>query len=97
LLLRPDDIGPSWKFHWQYFYYVSYHLFKQSRVIVDPEPDRRLQHSGAKGDWESIDQRPDKVEGKAGGYLPEGTWLSPNDRVGPLQEGFRIDCRLAAQ
>ena len=76
----------------QYFYYVvSYHLFKQKRLIgwwLNRIGGYSILREGADRD---------AIRATAGilaeaerpvVMFPEGTWFRQNDRVGPLQEGW---------
>jgi hypothetical protein len=85
----------------QFFYYmVSYHIFKQSRLNgwwinrlgcysvwregTDREAMRETAHVLASA------ERPIVI-------FPEGTWYRQNDRLGPLQEGLSLMFRMAAK
>lgn len=85
----------------RYFYYlVSYHLFKQNRLmgwLIKRMGGYSIWREGA--DRESIRtttgilaraERPVVI-------FPEGTWFKQNDRIGPLQEGITLILRQAAR
>jgi 1-acyl-sn-glycerol-3-phosphate acyltransferase len=85
----------------RYFYYmVSYHLFKQSRLMgwymnriggysilregTDREAIRATAHILAQAERPVV-------------LFPEGTWFRQNDYVGPLQDGVTLIARQAAR
>lgn len=85
----------------RYFYYlVSYHLFKMSRVmgwlinriggfsILREGTDREALRTSARVLARA--ERPLVV-------FPEGTWFRQNDRLGPVQEGVALIARQAAR
>jgi 1-acyl-sn-glycerol-3-phosphate acyltransferase len=85
----------------QFFYYlISYHLFKQSRMLgwyLHRLGCFSVQREGA--DREAI-RTSAAILARAERPLvifPEGTWFRQNDRVGPLQEGVALITRHAAR
>ncbi len=85
----------------KYFYYlVSYHLFKQSRLMgwwLNRIGGYSILREGA--DREAI-RASAQVLARAERPLvifPEGTWFRQNDRLGPLQEGLALIARQAAR
>jgi hypothetical protein len=85
----------------QFFYYlVSYHLFKQSRLqgwYLHRLGCFSVQREGA--DREAI-RTSAAILSRAERPLvifPEGTWFRQNDRVGPMQEGVALIARHAAR
>jgi hypothetical protein len=85
----------------QYLYYlVSYHLFKQSRLMgwwLNRIGGYSILREGS--DRESIRATVQiLVEAERPlAMFPEGTWFRQNDRVGPLQEGLGLILRQAAK
>ncbi len=97
----PLVVGTLGKQIKQYLYYVvSYHLFKQKRLIgwwINRIGGYSILREGA--DREAIRatsallaeaERPVVL-------FPEGTWFRQNDRVGPLQDGLGLIVRQAAK
>ena len=85
----------------QYFYYVvSYHLFKQKRLIgwwLNRIGGYSILREGA--DRDAI-RATVGILAKAERpvvMFPEGTWFRQNDRIGPLQEGLGLIVRQAAR
>jgi 1-acyl-sn-glycerol-3-phosphate acyltransferase len=85
----------------QYFYYVvSYHLFKMSRLrgwVMNRVGGYSILREGA--DRESI-RTSVRILAEAERPIvlfPEGTWFRQNDRLGPLQEGVALIARQAAK
>lgn len=85
----------------QFFYYVvSYHLFKQGRLMA--WWTRRL---GGYSIWrEGVDRDSIRTTAQILAdaerpvvLFPEGTWFRQNDRLGPLQEGVTLILRQAAK
>jgi Acyltransferase len=85
----------------QYLYYVvSYHLFKQKRLIgwwLNRIGGYSILREGA--DREAIRATVGILTKAERPILmfPEGTWFRQNDRVGPLQEGLGLIIRQAAK
>ena len=85
----------------QYLYYVvSYHLFKQNRLIgwwLNRIGGYSILREGA--DREAIRATVNILTEADRPVLmfPEGTWFRQNDRVGPLQEGLGLIVRQAAK
>ncbi len=83
----------------QYLYYVvSYHLFKQNRLIgwwLNRIGGYSILREGA--DREAIRATVGILSRAERPILlfPEGTWFRQNDRVGPLQEGLGLIARQA--
>jgi 1-acyl-sn-glycerol-3-phosphate acyltransferase len=85
----------------RYFYYVvSYHLFKQSRLMgwwMNRIGGYSIWREGA--DREAL-RASAAILAEARRPLvlfPEGTWFRQNDRLGPLQEGVALIARQAAR
>jgi 1-acyl-sn-glycerol-3-phosphate acyltransferase len=85
----------------RYLYYmVSYHLFKQSRLV-----GWWLNRIGGFSVWrEGADREAIRAAGdvlanaeRPLALFPEGTWFRQNDRLGPLQEGLTLIVRHAAR
>ncbi len=85
----------------RYFYYVvSYHIFKQNRVIgwwLNRIGGYSILREGA--DREAIRATVGILTKAERPILmfPEGTWFRQNDRVGPLQEGLGLIVRQAVK
>jgi Acyltransferase len=85
----------------QYFYYVvSYHLFKQKRLIgwwINRIGGYSILREGA--DRDAIRATVDILAraDRPVVMFPEGTWFRQNDRIGPLQEGLCLIVRQAAK
>ena len=85
----------------QYLYYVvSYHLFKQNRLIgwwLNRIGGYSILREGA--DREAIRATVGILAAAERPILlfPEGTWFRQNDRVGPLQEGLGLIARQAVK
>ncbi len=85
----------------QYFYYVvSYHLFKQKRLVgwwLNRIGGYSILREGA--DRDAIRTTVGILAGAERPVVmfPEGTWFRQNDRVGPLQEGLGLIVRQAAK
>jgi 1-acyl-sn-glycerol-3-phosphate acyltransferase len=85
----------------EYFYYlVSYHIFKQSRLT-----NWWINRLGCFSVWREGTDR-DAIRATANALaaadrpvvvFPEGTWFRQNDRLGPLQDGLTLMLRLAAK
>jgi 1-acyl-sn-glycerol-3-phosphate acyltransferase len=85
----------------EYFYYlVSHHLFKRSRVmgwVINRIGGYSVLREGS--DREAI-RTSARILADAERPLvlfPEGTWFRQNDRLGPLQEGVALITRQAAR
>jgi len=97
----PLVVGTLGKQIKQYLYYVvSYHLFKQKRVIgwwINRIGGYSILREGA--DREAIRVTAALLaEGERPVVLfPEGTWFRQNDRVGPLQDGLGLIVRQATK
>ena len=85
----------------QYFFYVvSYHLFKQKRLIgwwLNRIGGYSILREGA--DRDAIRTTAELLAGAERPVVmfPEGTWFRQNDRIGPLQEGLGLIARQAAR
>jgi hypothetical protein len=85
----------------RYFYYVvSYHIFKQNRVIgwwLNRIGGYSILREGS--DREAIRATVGILSAAERPIVmfPEGTWFRQNDRVGPLQEGLGLIVRQAAK
>jgi 1-acyl-sn-glycerol-3-phosphate acyltransferase len=85
----------------QYLYYVvSYHLFKQGRLMgwwLNRIGGYSILREGA--DREAIRATVQILAAAERPVVmfPEGTWFRQNDRVGPLQEGLSLIVRQAAK
>ena len=85
----------------RYFYYVvSYHLFKQRRLIgwwINRIGGYSILREGA--DREAIRATASILAAAERPVVmfPEGTWFRQNDRVAPLQEGLSLIVRQAAR
>ena len=97
----PLVVGTLGKQLKQYLYYVvSYHLFKQKRLIgwwINRIGGYSILREGA--DREAIRVTAALLaEGERPVVLfPEGTWFRQNDRVGPLQDGLGLIVRQAVK
>jgi AcrR family transcriptional regulator len=85
----------------QYFYYVvSYHLFKQKRLIgwwINRIGGYSILREGADRDAIRATVNILAAADRPVVMFPEGTWFRQNDRVGPLQEGLSLIVRQAAR
>ena len=85
----------------QYFYYVvSYHLFKQKRLIgwwLNRIGGYSILREGADRDAIRTTVGILAAAERPVVMFPEGTWFRQNDRVGPLQEGLGLIVRQAAK
>jgi hypothetical protein len=85
----------------QYFYYVvSYHLFKQKRLIgwwINRIGGYSILREGADRDAIRATAAILAAAERPVVMFPEGTWFRQNDRVGPLQEGLGLIVRQAAK
>jgi acyltransferase-like protein len=85
----------------RYFYYVvSYHLFKQQRLLgwwINRIGGYSILREGA--DRDAIRATVDILAraDRPVVMFPEGTWFRQNDRIGPLQEGLCLIVRQAAK
>jgi AcrR family transcriptional regulator len=85
----------------QYFYYVvSYHLFKQKRLIgwwINRIGGYSILREGADRDAIRATVAILAAAERPVVMFPEGTWFRQNDRLGPLQEGLGLIVRQAAK
>ncbi len=82
------------------YYIVSYHLFKQSKLVgwwINRIGGFSIWREGA--DREAIKASAQILANadRPLALFPEGTWFRQNDRLGPLQEGLTLMARQAAR